>query len=467
MLSLAHTIARNPRTASRTWPAETVVYLPDGNTIHSLNETASVVWEFLIHRPTVAQIVRHVAHEFEVSEEQATQDVKTLLETLAARNLVIFSGGLDDGNARGVSATARESDKAERQIPLLYRIKDRAREQNIPMHALLELTNNCNLWCRHCYITHRPAKGELTLDEIKPILDQLADLGVLFLTLTGGEALSRKDFFSIAEYARQRDFSFSLFTNGTLITPSVADRLKELALERAEISILGATAATHDAITQVEGSFEKAIEGARLLIDRGINVQLKTTWMKLNIDESEEIRDLVDSLGVTSFRGGNLIIHRRDGSSENSSLAAEESQMRAMQQRRLDRHPGAQLPPDPPPLSEEQKKDIIPCGAGQTSLRIDAYGNVYPCAAINVLLGDAKTTPLAEIWYGSEELEKIRAIRLADLPECSACDLWQRCTRCAGLALMETGSLLAASPQACRVARIQHKFLEEKQCELQ
>jgi radical SAM protein with 4Fe4S-binding SPASM domain len=466
MISPTHTIARNPRVAFRTWPNETVVYLPDENTIHSLNETASVAWEFLVHKPTMAQIVQHVVQEFEVDEGQATQDVEKLIETLAAKKLVVISAGPGEDEI-DVSATAQESSEVEKQAPLLYRIKGRAREQNIPMHALLELTNNCNLWCRHCYITHRPAKGELTLDEIKPILDQLADLGVLFLTLTGGEALSRKDFFSIAEYARQKEFSISLFTNGTLITPPVADRLKELALERAEISILGAKAATHDAITQVEGSFEKAIEGARLLIDRGITVQLKTTWMKLNIDESEEIQDLADSIGAASFRGGNLIIHRRDGSSESSSLAAEESQMRAMQQRRLDRHPGAQLPPDPPPLSEEQKKDIIPCGAGQTSLRIDAYGNVYPCAAINVLLGDAKTTPLAEIWYGSEELKRIRAIRLVDLPECSACDLWQRCTRCAGLALMETGSLLAASPQACRVARVQHEFLEEKQCELQ
>ena len=141
--------------------------------------------------------------------------------------------------------------------------------------------------------------------------------------------------------------------------------------------------------------------------------------------------------------------------------------MWAMRQRRLDRHPGAQLPPDPPPLSEEEKKNTIPCGIGQTSVRIDVYGNVYPCAAVNVPLGNAKTTPLAEIWHGSEELAKIRAIRLADLPECSVCNLWQRCTRCTGLALMETGSLLGASPQACRVARILHEFLEEKRCELQ
>jgi hypothetical protein len=260
MVSLVHVVARNPRAASRAWPAETVVYLPDDNTIHSLNETASAVWEFLVHKPTVAQIVRHVAHEFEVDEEQVTQDVKTLLETLAARNLIVLSGGLNDDDARGVSATAQESSEAGRQMPLLSQIRVRAQEQNIPMHALLELTNNCNWWCRHCYITHRPAKGELTLDEIRPILDQLAELGVLFLTFTGGEPLTRKDFFDIAEYARQRDFSFSLFTNGTLITPTVADRLKELALERAEISILGAKAATHDAITQVEGSFDRTIE---------------------------------------------------------------------------------------------------------------------------------------------------------------------------------------------------------------
>jgi radical SAM protein with 4Fe4S-binding SPASM domain len=466
MVSLTHVVTRNPRTASRAWPTETVVYLPDDNTIHSLNETASAVWEFLVHKPTVAQIARHVAHEFEVDEGQVTQDVKTLLETLAARNLVFLSGGLDDDNARGTSATAQESSEAGRQIPLLSQIRVRAQEQNIPMHALLELTNNCNWWCRHCYITHRPAKGELTLDEIRPVLDQLAELGVLFLTFTGGEPLTRKDFFSIAEYARQRDFSFSLFTNGTLITPAIADRLKELALERAEISILGAKAATHDAITQVEGSFDRTIEGARLLIDRGITVQLKTTWMKSNIDESEEIYDLVDSIGA-SFKTSTLIIHRRDGSAENTDLVAEESQMWAMRQRRLDRYPDAQLPADPPPLSEEEKRNTVPCGIGQTSIRIDAYGNVYPCSAVNILLGNAKTTPLTEIWHGSEELKKIRAIRLIDLPECSVCDLWQRCTRCTGLALMETGSLLGASPQACRVTRILHEFLEEKRCELQ
>jgi radical SAM protein with 4Fe4S-binding SPASM domain len=200
-------------------------------------------------------------------------------------------------------------------------------------------------------------------------------------------------------------------------------------------------------------------------MERGITVQLKTTWMRRNIDESEEIASLAESIGV-SFKGSNLIIHRRDGSPETSDLAADEGQMWAMRQRRLDRSPGARLPPDPSPLTDEQKREVIPCGAGQTSVRIDSRGNVYPCAAINTPLGNVRDEAFVEIWQHSDELKRIRAIRLADLPECSSCKLWLRCSRCAGLALMETGSLLGASPQACNVAHILHEFLEEKRCEL-
>ena len=363
-----------------------------------------------------------------------------------------------------MSAASQPAAEAGSRVPLINRIRARAGEKKIPMHTLLELTNNCNLWCRHCYITDRPAAQELELGEIKSVIDQLAEAGCLFLTLTGGDPLMRKDFFTIAAYARQKDFSFSLFTNGTLLTPAAADRLKELAVERVEISLLGAKAATYEAISGVPGSFERAVNGIRLLRERGITVQAKTPWLKLNIDESEEIFSLAESLGV-SFRGGNLVIHRRDGSMEPVSLAADEGQLRAMRQRRLDRHPMKEMPPDPPPIPEEAKKVIIPCGIGQTSVRIDSYGNVYPCASVNVKLGNLKTTPFGAIWQGSEELARIRAIRLSDLTECSTCRLWLRCTRCAGLALMETGSLLGPSLQACKVTHALQQFLEEKRCE--
>jgi radical SAM protein with 4Fe4S-binding SPASM domain len=349
---------------------------------------------------------------------------------------------------------------------LLQMLRAKAQAGNIPLHVMLELTNGCNLRCRHCYVGVHSRRGELSLDEFKAALDQLAEAGSLFLTFSGGEPLTRKDFFQIAAYAREKEFSFTLFSNGTLITPRVADRLRELCPERVEISLLGGKAATHDGITQVPGSFERALRGARLLVKRDIKVQLKTTWMQENIEEADQIASLVRDVGA-SFRSAALVIHRRDGSSEPAGLRATTEQFQAMARRSYDQNPGQAVPPPPPPLTEEQKQAMSPCGAGQTSCRIDALGRVYPCAAIDIALGSLREKPLAAIWHGSPELAQIRAIRVSDLPECSACALYLRCTRCAGLARMETGSLLSASPQACAVAHAYEAFYQEKRCELQ
>ncbi len=349
---------------------------------------------------------------------------------------------------------------------LLQMLRAKARRSHIPLHVMAELTNQCNLRCRHCYIGARSRRDELTLDECKAALDQLAEAGSLFLTFSGGEPLTRKDFFQIAAYARDKEFSFTLFSNGTLITPRVAGRLRELCPERVEISLLGGKAATHDRITQVPGSFDRALRGARLLVERGIKVQLKTTWMRENIEEDVQIASLARDVGA-SFRGASLVIYRRDGSAEPTDLRATAEQLQARARRSFDLNPEQAVPPAPPPLTEEQKRNTSPCGAGQTSCCIDARGNVYPCAAIDITLGSLREEPFAAIWHGSPELAKVRAIRVSDLPECSACALYLRCTRCAGLARMETGSLLNASPQACAVAHAYEAFYQEKRCELQ
>lgn len=96
MLSLSQVVARNPRLASRVWPGEGVVYSPDDKFIHSLNQTASVIWESLAHRPTVAQVINDVQQRFEVDEDRATRDVMAFLETLMARGLVVLSEGPEE-----------------------------------------------------------------------------------------------------------------------------------------------------------------------------------------------------------------------------------------------------------------------------------------------------------------------------------------------------------------------------------
>jgi len=330
--------------------------------------------------------------------------------------------------------------------------------------ATLELTERCNLNCRHCYIVDTVNRRELDVADWKQILDQLAAQGTLLLTLTGGEPLLRDDFFDIASYVREKEFSFVLFTNGTLVTPETATRLRSLQPQRVEISLLGGTPATHDAISRVSGSFDNSLRGARLLIERGISVQLKATWMRANIEESELIRSLAAEMGA-SLRTGHLLLDHRREKRGTENLQPTGEQLEAMARRTMERD-GKQQVTAPPELSEHQMNHLSPCGAGHTSCCIDASGNLTPCVALRIKLGNLLETPVANIWRNSAELERIRKIRISDLPECRSCKLYLNCIRCAGVAMAETGSMLEALPQACQIASIFHKGHQNESCSI-
>lgn len=334
---------------------------------------------------------------------------------------------------------------------LMHRLRSRAVSRRIPMHVMLELTDRCNLRCRHCYLNGEASASELSLNEYGDILTQLAQAGVLFLTLTGGEPMLRRDFFAIAEHARIHAFALNIFTNGTLIDEDAADRLRDLCPQRVEISILGGSAATHDDLTGVPGSFDLAVSAAKRLVQRGIRVQLKTTWMNANANEATTIIALADDLGA-SFRDGFLLLPYRNGDGSPDDLALTQQQLQDLVWSRLaGPHPIALAPART--LTEEQKQSIIPCGAGQASCLIDAHGVVLPCVAMRARLGDLRKSAFSDVWENSAALRELQQIRLADLPECGSCDLFTHCNRCAGQAQKEFGDVTARSEAACKVAR--------------
>ena len=128
-----------------------------------------------------------------------------------------------------------------------------------PLAAEFEITDRCNLGCVHCFI-NQPAgstahiQHELSTGEIKEILDQIADSGCLHLLLTGGEPLLRPDFSEIYLHARQKGMLVMLFTNATLMTPSVIETLKQAPPILVEVSLYGATQETYEAVTRMPGS---------------------------------------------------------------------------------------------------------------------------------------------------------------------------------------------------------------------
>jgi MoaA/NifB/PqqE/SkfB family radical SAM enzyme len=204
------------------------------------------------------------------------------------------------------------SKEAQKRMDLL---DEKARERFIPLNAQLELTSDCNLKCVHCYIARDEKKRELSFAEIINLLDQLADAGCLWLNLTGGEALTRLDFFDIAHYARKKHFAVRIFTNATLIDEAAAHKIAQLSPLSVEISIYGVNPATHDAITRVSGSFERTMQAVKMLCKENLRVVMKTVLMKKNIFEVEDIFRWCRNLGL-EHQFDVQICPRNDGSPE-------------------------------------------------------------------------------------------------------------------------------------------------------
>ncbi len=156
-------------------------------------------------------------------------------------------------------------------------------------------TRTCNLRCVHCY-AHSDARryeGELSTDEAKVMIDNLAAFGSPVLLFSGGEPCLRPDLVELMAYARAAGMRVVISTNGTLITPEAARQYAEVGLSYVGVSIDGATPETHDAFRGMPGSFERAMEGIRNAREAGIKVGLRMTISKRNWREIEGVFDIM------------------------------------------------------------------------------------------------------------------------------------------------------------------------------
>ena len=146
-----------------------------------------------------------------------------------------------------------------------------------PLRLLFwETTAGCNLECIHCRrleVSHQLTQSDLTTEEGLAFIDSVAQTQKPILVLSGGEPLVRPDIFDLAAYAVKRGLTVALATNGTLVTPAIAVKIKEVGIERVSISIDGANAETHDDFRQLSGSYNRALEGVAHLRRAGVGIQ--------------------------------------------------------------------------------------------------------------------------------------------------------------------------------------------------
>ncbi|MBP2030505.1 12,18-didecarboxysiroheme deacetylase [Methanohalophilus levihalophilus] len=188
------------------------------------------------------------------------------------------------------------------------------------------VTRRCNLKCVHCYAQadDRDFPDELTTEEGKKLIDDLAEFGSPVILFSGGEPLVRKDLPELAEYAVSKGMRAVISTNGTLISPKMAKKLKEIGLSYVGISIDG-TEETNDEFRGVVGAFRKALEGVHNCMEAGIKVGLRFTVNKSNFKEIPAIFDLLEEEKIPRICFYHLVYAGRGTELVKEDLTHEES----------------------------------------------------------------------------------------------------------------------------------------------
>jgi radical SAM protein with 4Fe4S-binding SPASM domain len=296
---------------------------------------------------------------------------------------------------------------------------------------------------------------ELNKEEHFRLLDDLANLGCLWLLYTGGEIFARKDFLEIYTYAKQKGFLITLFTNGTLITERVADHLQQWPPFAIEITLYGRTKETYEALTGIEGSYERCLRGVALLRDRGLPVKLKTVPTTINKHEVVAMKDFAEQELHLDFKFESLVNPRIDCSQSPLAvrLSPEEVVLLdlhwpkiAAEHREAAQRSLKQSSPS------EQSDTVYSCGGGINSFALDPYGHMSICVLSHQDTYDIRSGSVKEGW--ELFLRKVRARERKRISKCVKCRIRSLCSMCPANGELENGDAESPVDFLCEVAHL-------------
>jgi MoaA/NifB/PqqE/SkfB family radical SAM enzyme len=330
---------------------------------------------------------------------------------------------------------------------------ERSWERNQLLTVLIELTYRCNLDCFFCYNDLSLRGTPLAFEQYASLLRELAAMNVMTVVLSGGEPLAHPDFFRIGALARQLGFVVRVKTNGHAVQGELARRLRdEVDPFVVEVSLHGATAATHDRQTRVPGSFDRLLNNLRGMLDLGLRVKVNSTLTSWNEAETEAMYAITDALDVP-LRFDLQVSPRDDGDRTPLDVAPTREGIRnliAVDERRAASF--VEVPEPAPALPRPAQAKH--CGAGSAGIAIDPYGNIYPCVQWRRPVANLHTTSIAELWGASAALDEIRDTTVAVRGMVAEHPHGKLLNFCPGLAELMTGSPLQVPDDVERRARI-------------
>jgi Fe-coproporphyrin III synthase len=321
------------------------------------------------------------------------------------------------------------------------------------------ITNQCNLSCKHCYSDSGPSKeaeSDLSTTESEVLIDDLAGLHVPALLFTGGEPLVRDDFFELAGYASGKGLTTAVSTNGTLIDPDAVRSLIGSGITYAGISLDSASPGLHDRFRGVMGSHNRSVRALEYCVEGGLKCGIRMTLTNENYQEVDRLIDLGISIGVPRFciywlvpsgRGKEIL------DSKQLSFDQVRQVLDAIYTRARDTDPGIMefLTVDSPQdalyflhrIREDgldadyalrmMEKTRAGCSAGNYVVNIDALGNVYPCQFARqneFLMGNVRESRFSDLWSQGYHvsLDRFRNPGPGDMQACRSCEISHFCS---------------------------------------
>ncbi len=293
--------------------------------------------------------------------------------------------------------------------------------RQVPRLISWNVTSRCNLKCSHCNMDagSRSPRPELTTPEGKMLIDQIADAvgrsgNLPLLILTGGEPLLREDILELCSYGSRLDIRIALVTNGCLISPMHAKRLKESGLSKVAVSLDSSSPAVHDRSRGQKGAWEGAVAGIKACSGCGLPVQINTTITPENYNDLDSLLALGEHLGVRDFRLFFLVPTGRGKTRIDPSPHQYERLIGSMLLRT--ETTGVHIRPTCAPQFVRVAKQMgmtkcaygHGCLAGKSYCTVSPTGDVTPCPRLPIRLGNIRSESFGNIWATSPVLASLR-----------------------------------------------------------
>ncbi|MBQ6160718.1 MAG: radical SAM protein [Oscillospiraceae bacterium] len=316
--------------------------------------------------------------------------------------------------------------------------QNKARENDALFQVEIDVTNQCNANCPFCFQgDHRTcADGELSLQQMIQLLDELREMGTFYIGFSGGEPFARKDFLEILREAKKRHFRVSLITNAMLLTKEKIDALADMNIDHINVSFHSVVLETYLKCfgIQEKNCYYKALENIQYMLQKNLSVGIAITVTKYNVEDIPATTKFFTDLGVKERDFGYNLLAK--GRREINDLVPSKEQIaknNAILTKSVD----------------PQREESLICTAGTISCSIDAYGNVYPCTFFNTPAGNIHETPFQNIWKQSHLFKLIRSFQDSMFEKCSSCEIKKYCHICLVSNMNETGNVFKPSDIYC------------------